>query len=262
MHVDSDLQSIVDSYQRDFEEKKKNFSNLIVSDQKFPIIWFGSLPDYQKSKTKVLTVAINPSSREFEEERTKQTDEKIEWMNNYFESSPYVDWFKSLESGVEQFNASFHRDSGFGNTALHTDFQTGIATEEGWSSLKDYQQTLLSNHNNFEKLFNYLEPDITVLYSKLDAFKEVASMFTQDESEPIILLDSVGKQIDFSTVEMDKDFGAKDINFGVVNHKVNDNGAFRLLLWVKNNAGTNRSYTNFVVSYLKGKDVELNLDAL
>lgn len=277
--TDSDeLTEIIAHYEEDFQYKSKVFKSQMVTKssligpsnekkpgeeesdkeeplQKHPIIWFGSLPDYQKSEVKVLTVAINPSKHEFYSERTPQIENNIDWMNHYFEGRAYESWFKSLDKSLEIFDASFYGGRSKKNRALHTDFQTGIATDPSWGGLKEYQRALIANHDNFSELFDYLVPDFTILYSNLKDFQEVATMFNKGERNPAIYLDDSGNPIDLR--DETKDFGAEDFKFAVVIRNEEDSSKQRVLIWVKNNAGTNRKFAEPVGNYLRSKGVEI-----
>ncbi|HZY93746.1 MAG TPA: hypothetical protein VFE98_02665, partial [Candidatus Bathyarchaeia archaeon] len=82
-----------------------------------PILYFGDSPRYFQSERKVVTVGLNPSFNEFQNERgmldigfrfplapnmlantTKEQDYEnyLQSLNRYFETNPYWRWFRSL----------------------------------------------------------------------------------------------------------------------------------------------------------------------
>ena len=73
--MDKILSDIINEYWCDYtahQEKK-----YIVSPS-IPIIWFGDIEKYMRSKLKVVTIALNPSNREF---GTQPTDYFFRFKN-------------------------------------------------------------------------------------------------------------------------------------------------------------------------------------
>ena len=58
------LYEIIERYYEDFSAKQKTLSKIVVKDS-FPIVWFGNIEKYRRSKIKVLTIGLNPSHNEF-----------------------------------------------------------------------------------------------------------------------------------------------------------------------------------------------------
>lgn len=163
-------------------------NNTEIIKESIPILWFGDLMEYKESKTKVLTVSINPSSREFQlngndefstETRFPSFNGKIEGLfnsyNEYFKKEPYNQWFKSSFSSVlDSFSASFYSDNQSQNRALHTDICSPYATSPTWSHLTDSQKTKLMKHGTklWHEIVTILEPDV-ILFSASRGFHEL-----------------------------------------------------------------------------------------
>ena len=106
-----------------------------------PVVWFGHL-----ATSRIATVGLNPSSREFQEDRLETqaslTRDGIsradsEWVarvvaacDRYFEHRPYDSWFKVLdESVVKAFEGSY-----YSGDACHLDL-VQWATSHRWGNL-------------------------------------------------------------------------------------------------------------------------------
>ncbi|WP_204122130.1 MULTISPECIES: hypothetical protein [Levilactobacillus] len=255
-------EQVISAFQNDFEQKKKAFPDT-TSVAKVPIAWFGNESAYQSSKRKILTIAVNPSDVEFVDEETKlpvdpsrfPSDLKLEdsW-NTYFEDpeqkrkedpNPYLNWFKNLEKELPYFNASYFKKYDKNgsplNRAIHIDFESAIATTKKWSAIDPTQQSLISNHDNFKCLFDYLDPDVAILYSRLPVFDEfVRTVSHGNYIRPTFILKN-GKVAEPGKVEL------KDINVGIITNDTTKTN----LIWVKNSQSTNRCYGKRVQPYLK-----------
>lgn len=162
-----------------------------------PILYFGDRDACIKSRIKIVTVGLNPSFNEFPSDRPfarfptansllinqgtipkYETYQKI--LNQYFTDGalPYKSWFSSFEPILNGLNASYYKTKG--NTALHTDICTPLATRTTWSDLK---RTLSQKGLNslkkegteiWHSLINELKPDtilISVAHSYLGEIK-------------------------------------------------------------------------------------------
>ena len=120
-----------------------------------PILFFGDLKKFKKSKFKVVTVGLNPSDDEFKETRFNITrdilkrgneDRYLNTLSNYFRDSPY-NWFNNeIENLLNEIDASLYSNKI--NTALHTDLCTPIATDPNWFELqKDIDPETLRRPN-------------------------------------------------------------------------------------------------------------------
>lgn len=136
-------------------------SNII--DWSAPVLSFG---DFTKSK--VATLGLNPSNREFvdyegiELQGTKRRFHTLkslglsDWSNiknkhiklilnsyiEYFNNNPYDRWFKSLDVVIRKLNLSYYSET---KTACHLDL-VPFATKHKWGELSTTQQKLLLKH--------------------------------------------------------------------------------------------------------------------
>lgn len=155
-----------------------------------PILYFGDIEAYFKSKYKVITAAINPSSAEFFYDDSAKTisfarfpqferiakentlsDENIlqylSALNGYFKTGNDYKWFKSPERDnlFAPFGASYYNDSP--NRAIHTDTLSPFATFPKWSDFKPQSQRARVQRQFsdigiplWNELIEILEPDI------------------------------------------------------------------------------------------------------
>lgn len=145
---------------------KNHQDNKAVVQSSIPILFFGDLDAYRNSKKRILTVALNPSDKEFSEARfdvspsTLSNDSRyIKTLSEYFESNPYRFWFNHFEKLLQTIGASYYSrtsrpnfatitpdaETDF-NRALHTDVCSPIATSVTWSKLKSKEDTLLKKN--------------------------------------------------------------------------------------------------------------------
>ena len=118
----NDIMSLIENVFNEF--MRSDFTNCIVPFS-IPIIWFGDVESYFKSRLKVITVSLNPSNNEFGNTKkdiaytTKfrfpdfdgTSNTLYNAYNNYFKSNPYNSWFKaSFKSTLKSFSASFYGD--------------------------------------------------------------------------------------------------------------------------------------------------------
>src|SRR5262245_50653978 len=88
-----------------------------------PILYFGDRIKYLSSSLKVITVGLNPSKREFPDDRCSRfpaaspmaTDPKqrakslhLEALDEYFRTDPYGSWFASFEPILNGLGASYY----------------------------------------------------------------------------------------------------------------------------------------------------------
>ncbi len=141
-----------------------------------PILFFGDLHAYRESPLRVITVALNPSNREFPErdpfsrfkgcaaQGIPAASDYIFALNAYFRAKPYRSWFDFYEQGLNGLGASY-----YGNaiaTALHTDIASCLATNPTWSHLQDEVKERLKPEgvSLWHRLVRYLDPQI-ILWS-------------------------------------------------------------------------------------------------
>ena len=140
-----------------------------------PILFFGDLPSYSSSRTRILTVGLNPSLHEFPVECAfrrfplaegvsgREPDRYLEALSAYFHTCPYSEWFSAFEPLLGGLEASYYE--GQPSTALHTDICSPIATDPTWNCLdRDVQKTLeMDGGPLWHDLLKVLRPQIVVL---------------------------------------------------------------------------------------------------
>ena len=145
-----------------------------------PILFFGDLDAYEKlgkdSGRRVLTVGLNPSSREFHECAPFQRfplaerfpldqDQKryLDALSAYFRTHPYEEWFRHFEPLLEGMGASYCECKP--SRALHTDIRSPVATDPTWNDLKPHHQEVLMEVGPllWRDLLSVLQPDIVLL---------------------------------------------------------------------------------------------------
>lgn len=171
-----------------------------------PILWFGNEEKYERSERRILTVALNPSRREFQENahqspsaglrfpaaahlqgKPELSDEDVEAhrsaMNEYFERNPYEKWFKWFERPLNEIGASYYRTNKKPYRTIHIDIHSPVATDPTWGKLqkcgKDYRYVDVDNL--FDSLLDELKPDVILV--SVDA-QEVYNTFGVDIPYP------------------------------------------------------------------------------
>lgn len=179
------ISKIIDGYWEEYVRLKNEDFAVKPS---IPVIWFGDLDAYEKSDKKIVTVALNPSNKEFCNENGPsffrfKDGEKIHkkdvldnsdkecligTLNRYFKDEPYYRWFNDFERPLNFINASYYT-SAQPNTAIHIDIYTAVATDPTWGGLSDKQKNKIVGNTKkppelFMQLLDFLAPDI-ILYS-------------------------------------------------------------------------------------------------
>ena len=183
--MDLKLSEIIDEYWANYVELRDE--DFVVKPS-IPIIWFGDMEAYKKSDLKVVTVALNPSDREFCKNKGElpsffrfpegQNIYKENYLNDtnknrlfktlcgYYKNNPYDEWFNCFEKPLNHIGASYKNGN---NIAVHIDIYTAVATNPTWGKLgKEQQQKISADRTRTIKLFrdfvDYLSPDV-ILYS-------------------------------------------------------------------------------------------------
>ena len=208
------LYGLIDEYWKDFCACR----NLdIILKQSVPIIWFGNLNEYEKSEKKIITVALNPSDREFEYEgkfsfhrfpmleglnkhdslSKADRDMLIKGYNQYFKND-YLSWFNTYEkimgdSFPDGIKASYFEVGA--NRVIHIDYYTALATNQKWTYIgKNSKKTIKTNEEKkeenrqkniisesgrklFTELMEYLNPDIILFSANDKARQEILKVF-------------------------------------------------------------------------------------
>lgn len=189
------LKSIIGEYIADFKEKQ----NLpFVVKPSVPIVWFGDREKYEASPKRVLTVALNPSRKEFEGSRfdivdldSDFADEKLsKTLCEYFKRNPYS-WFRDFEKVLSTVGASYYENRAE-NTAIHIDIYSAVATDPTWGKLSDSQRSGIRRTDLFKKLLEILNPDVIIVSANQTVFREVFYQFRCVKSE-----EDIGGKIGF-----------------------------------------------------------------
>lgn len=205
--MDRELSDLIDSYWSDYvKHKGKDY----IVRKSIPIVWFGDIEAYKKSKIKVVTIGINPSNNEFPngadrepsfsrfpnaeklyaKESLTQEDKilLVETLNGYFKNEPYMKWFNGFEKPLNVLGVSYKSGE---NIALHIDIYTALATKKKWSELTQEQRDTIQGKDTqgkieenirFKKLLNYLKPSVIIYSSNYEQFKKI---FLQKGQKPL-----------------------------------------------------------------------------
>ncbi len=142
-----------------------------------PILFFGDLESFVSQNKKVVTVALNPSVKEFrlshdqnysyfrfpQYETTGET--LVKSLNNYFKYRPYNRWFKpSFETFLNGLKCSYYPDNSY-DKVLHTDIGSPLATNPTWGKLSQYQKSLLikDGFEFWKRLMVEIKPQLIIL---------------------------------------------------------------------------------------------------
>lgn len=208
--MDRELSDLIDSYWSDYVKHKGK--EYIVSPS-IPIVWFGDIEAYKKSKIKVVTIAINPSNNEFPKgadgepsfsrfpnaeklyakERLTQEDKILlaGTLNGYFKNEPYMKWFDYYEKPLNVLGVSYKSGE---NIALHIDIYTALATNPKWTGstiingkerkLTQKEKNSITNIDLFKKLLDYLKPSVIIFSTDKDGVRKIFPNARLDERYP------------------------------------------------------------------------------
>jgi hypothetical protein len=140
-----------------------------------PVLFFGDLAAYRASGLRVVTVGLNPSSREFPPAQPwvrfpRVHTDYLDALSTYFAIAP-LDWFDCFREVLRGLNASYGDRAP--NRALHTDICSVLPTSPTWSSLPDEVRRDLASRGVplWHDLVAELRPHVVVAsvrYSWLD----------------------------------------------------------------------------------------------
>jgi len=211
----------------------KDFDFVVGSS--LPILFFGDIEKYKKSKFRVMTAALNPSDMEFKV--TKQSDPskfrfpeynetpeslKIS-LSNYFRKVPYERWFgkRGAKSGflpiLNGMGSSYYDEQGK-DIAIHTDICSPLATNPKWSDLNKDQKEMLFEKGFvlWKQLVVELQPNLIVMSLK--------KQYIQDYLNPIPI--KVLKRFKSNT-----NGKRSPITFELILYSIELEGFKTLLLW-------------------------------
>ncbi len=194
----SELYELIDKCWDNFV---RNRNRTFVVNPSIPILWFGNYEKYKQSKKKIITIALNPSNKEFERTYTgdfqrfrnghnlsvknnlseQDKENLINDYNNYFETKPYIKWFDWFDKALKPLGASYYARNNL-DTALHIDYYSTLATNPTWSKLNKEEKEMIEDDGLCADLFNYFNPDI-VLFS--GAFDNFIKMFRLWKESPV-----------------------------------------------------------------------------
>lgn len=159
-----------------YQQSIENGVAVVVSPS-IPILFFGDYERYFDSKVRVITVGLNPSKAEFPDSDRfarfpaagyadslpPQAPDYLRALANYFREQPYDTWFKpAFEELLQGMGASYY--DGAGNTALHTDICSPLATDPTWSRLGVERDVLTAEGIElWHRLVKRLEPDVILI---------------------------------------------------------------------------------------------------
>lgn len=142
-----------------------------------PILFFGDHKRYSTSHTKIVTLGLNPSNREFPSGNSflrfpqaetflkgdVNCDSYKQTLSDYFRVNPYSGWFSSYEPILNGMGSSYYETEQ--NTALHTDICTPFATNPTWSHLQMEEKNALSKQGFllWRNLISVLEPNVILI---------------------------------------------------------------------------------------------------
>ena len=188
--MDKKLSLLFEKFIDDFLNKNDNaLCNKHIVKNSIPIVYFGNLEKYKRSKRKIVTIGLNPSNNEFAEKRFEIIDFKNgsrkdniaslhNTLNRYFEVNPYNKWFYNGEYVLNVLGATYYKnqiyDMGFENydTAVHIDIYSSIATDPTWGKLDAGVKNELQNITLFKELLQYLNPDVILVSVNRDIFNQ------------------------------------------------------------------------------------------
>ena len=193
-----------------------------------PILWFGDMDAYWASEKKIVTVAVNPSDKEFivngvcsinnrfpgapvnyDSHNLQHFVAYMNAMNSYFKNKPYKDWFWFNEKVLRLFDASYQGEfckykndarKVFRNTVLHIDLKAPVATDPVWGKLdlNDRNTIDLIYANYFDLMWRYLDPDILIVSTSA---QNVEAAFEINHGNAILHQTSKGGYMDLHVID-------------------------------------------------------------
>lgn len=187
----------------DFLQLSTKDPNIVQRDS-IPILWFGDILAYEKSKKKVVTIALNPSNIEFKDANSTGVDVRFKTaqgiannlslqpadinvyrnaMNRYFEENPYTKWFNHFERVLNTLGASYFKKCEISNTAIHIDIFSPVATAKKWGSLTGREKDRVSSANSISlhDMLRALAPDLIIVSLSQSV---VAESFITEKMQP------------------------------------------------------------------------------
>lgn len=142
-----------------------------------PVLFFGDLAACRSSTTRIVTVGLNPSRREFPQgdpflrfpraaftpPRRPPLDDHEGALSDYFRVEPYRAWFASYRPVLQGLDADYY--DGAPSTAIHTDICSPLATDPTWSGLTVGQRLKLQpgGLDLWHRLIRRLKPHVVLV---------------------------------------------------------------------------------------------------
>lgn len=174
----------------ELEEKKKR--SFVISES-LPILFFGDLPAFSKQQKKIITVGLNPSNIEFQQnalapysffrfpDYEKSTTSLEKALSNYFKNQPYKKWFSTgYEPLLNGMHASYYPE-GARDKVLHTDICSPLATQPTWSKLspKAQQSLCKKGFDLWQQLIKSIQPNLIILSTRKSYLDQLNPSFIE-----------------------------------------------------------------------------------
>lgn len=162
-----------------------------------PILFFGDIDAYFRSQLRVVTVGLNPSSREFPTDDPfgrfplaegidcADLGRYVDALSAYFRADPYAGWFGAWEPLLNGAGASYY--TGEASTALHTDICSPVATDPTWSRLDEGDRRTLMDDGVplWHELLVLLRPDLVLVSVARHHLERISFEASDQRWEPI-----------------------------------------------------------------------------
>lgn len=181
--VESALEAVISSAWQQYANAKQQPWLVQPS---LPILFFGNLSGYLKSKIRVLTVALNPSRWEFPEiggdrfsrflgggDCAADSKRYLNVLSGYFVEKPYRPWFDFFNQALSGMDGSYCTGK---NIALHTDICSCLPTDPTWSKLKYETRRQLAADGTplWHDLLIILRPHVVIFSTARSWLDEIA----------------------------------------------------------------------------------------
>jgi hypothetical protein len=208
-----DLSGVVDAAWELYRRASTAAPNVVVTPA-MPVLFFGDLAAYRRSPRRIVTVALNPSNKEFpppdpwvrfpvardlSPERALDDaarDRYLAALSAYFTTRPYSAWFDaSFERVLHGLDASYYPARA--SVALHTDIASPVATDPTWSRLGPTERAAARDEDArvWRMLVEALSPDLIVVSTGRDNVAAIGAapldewgvLTTIEQSTPLVV---------------------------------------------------------------------------
>ena len=189
-----DLSAVVDGAWALYARAAASGPGIVVSPG-MPVLFFGDLGAYLDSPRRVVTVALNPSDKEFPSDQpwlrfpgardlawqgsfdATARERYVEALSSYFVTAPYTSWFNgSFERVLWGLDASYY--PGRPSVALHTDIASPVPTRPTWSRLGHAERAVVRDDGAalWRALVRALRPDVVILSAAREHVSSVTAV--------------------------------------------------------------------------------------